>query len=119
MTVLSSSKKNIVVDDEGFLVDPSLWDEDVAEILTKKEGIERLTYDKLLILRSLREHWEKFHSFPILGKICKEVGATRKDCVSLEFANPLTAWKLAGLPKPSNIFFTSFDGKKYAPNPFY
>jgi hypothetical protein len=31
----------------------------------------------------------------------------------------MKAWKIAGLPKPQNIFFTSFDKKKFIRNPFY
>lgn len=119
MATLESDNRSILVDDEGFLDDSSHWDEEVARILARQEGIEHLTGDKMIIVKSLRQHYEKFRSFPILGKICKEVGSARKDCVAQEFTNPMTAWKIAGLPKPPNVFFTSFDGKKYAPNPFY
>jgi hypothetical protein len=31
----------------------------------------------------------------------------------------MKAWKIAGLPKPPEVFFTSFDGKNYFANPFY
>lgn len=119
MTILASGEKKIVVDEEGFLDDSEKWDEDVARILAEHEGLGPLDDEKFKILRSLREHYEKFQSFPILGKICRTVGNRTKDCVNREFVNPMAAWKIAGLPKPPNIFFTSFDGKKYIPNPFY
>jgi len=119
MTILGSGNKKILIDEEGFLDDSQIWDEDVARMLAEHEGIEQLDEEKLKIVKSLREHYKKFESFPILGKICRNVGNRSKDCVNEEFVNPMIAWKIAGLPKPPNIFFTSFDGKKYTPNPFY
>ena len=119
METLISGNKTVVVDDEGFLDDSQIWDEDVARMLASHEGIEQLDENKLKIVHSLREHYKKHESFPILGKICKVSGNRSRDCVSEEFINPMLAWKIAGLPKPSNIFYTSMDGKKYIPNPFY
>lgn len=119
MTILASGDRSVVVDEEGFLDDSQIWDEDVAHMLAEHEGIAQLDDEKMKIVRSLREHYEKFGSFPILGKICKDAGNLSKDCINREFVNPMIAWKVAGLPKPDNIFFNSFDGKKYTPNPVY
>ena len=119
MTVLTSGNKKIVVDEEGFLDACEKWDRDVARILAEHEGIPQLDDEKFKIVKVLRDHYEKFQSFPILAKICRNVGNRSRDCVNKEFVNPMIAWKIAGLPKPPNIFFTSFDGKKYIPNPFY
>jgi tRNA 2-thiouridine synthesizing protein E len=119
MTILTSGSKKIAVDEEGFLAANEKWDKDVARILAEHEGIAQLDDEKFKIVQVLREHYNKFQSFPILGKICRAAGNRSKDCVNKEFVNPMTAWKIAGLPKPPNIFFTSFDGKKYIPNPFY
>ncbi len=119
MTILSAGSKKVLIDEEGFLDDSQVWDEDVAQMLAEHEGIEQLSEEKLAIVKFLREHYQKFESFPILGKICRQAGNRSKDCVNEEFVNPMVAWKIAGLPKPPNVFFTSFDGKKYIPNPFY
>jgi TusE/DsrC/DsvC family sulfur relay protein len=119
MTLLGSGSKKILVDEEGFLDGTQRWDEDVAHLLAKHEGIEELDKEKMEIVKYLRFYYSKYHTFPILGNICKKAGNKSKDCVTREFIDPMKAWKIAGLPKPSNIFFTSFDGKKYTPNPFY
>jgi len=119
MKTIKSKDRNISLDDEGFLEDSRIWDEDVAHILAQHEGIEKLDQEKLEIVKFLREYFEKHHSFPILGNVCRHVGAKSKDCVAKGFSNPMTAWKIAGLPKPPSIFFTTFDGKNYIPNPFY
>lgn len=119
MTILGRGNKRFEVDPEGFLEDSHIWDEDVARIIAEHEGIETLDDEKLKIVSYLREYYAKHTSFPILGSVCKRVGSKSKDCVSREFTDPMKAWKIAGLPKPPNIFYTSFDGKKYTPNPFY
>lgn len=119
MTILGSGSKKILVDEEGFLADSQIWDEDVARMIAEHEGVDNLDEEKLEIVKALREHYQKFQSFPILGKICRNAGNKKKDCVEHEFHNPMVAWKIAGLPKPPNIFFNSFDGEHYIPNPFY
>lgn len=119
MTLVTSNNAKIVVDEEGFLADSQAWDEDVAHALAENEGIGTLDEAKMDIIKFMRQYYSKHQTFPILGNVCKSVGQKRKDCVNMEFIDPMKAWKIAGLPKPPNIFFTSFDGKKYIPNPFY
>lgn len=119
MTILSSGNKKILVDEEGFLDESQMWDEEIAQILAENVGIERLDEEKMDIIKYLRRHYAKHGSFPILGKVCKGIGDNSKDCVNREFIDPMKAWKIAGLPKPPNIFFTSFDGEHYIPNPVY
>lgn len=109
----------LVLSEDGFLSEGSTWDEGVAKKLARREGFEHLDAEQMAIVKMLREHYSRHHSFPILASICKKAGSSRKDCVARRFQNPMSAWKIAGLPKPPNIFFTSFDGKRYVPNPFY
>jgi tRNA 2-thiouridine synthesizing protein E len=111
--------ETLVLSEEGFLSDSSNWNEDVARKLAEREGFDQLDSEQLAIVTKMREHYSKHRSFPILASICKKAGSSRKDCIARRFHNPMSAWKIAGLPKPSNIFFTSFDGKRYVPNPFY
>lgn len=119
MVTLKAEDPRITVDDEGFLNESEKWNEDVAEIIAKHEGISKLNSDKMRIVKFMRQYYEQHHNFPILGNVCKKVGDNSKDCVAREFTDPMKAWKIAGLPKPPNIFFTSFDEKKFSPNPFY
>jgi TusE/DsrC/DsvC family sulfur relay protein len=119
MVILGSGAKKIVVDEDGFLDASQTWNEDVARLLAQHEGIEDLDEEKLEIVTSMRKYYAEHASFPILGNICRKAGNKAKDCVTKEFLDPMKAWKIAGLPKPSNVFFTSFDGKKYIANPFY
>jgi len=119
MRSITVNNKNIGLTEEGFVVDSSTWDELVAQKLATLEGLEPLGNEQLAIIRAMRKHYDQHESFPILASICKQAGGKNRDCVSRNFRNPMLAWKIAGLPKPSTVFFTSFDGKRFFPNPFY
>lgn len=119
MTQLQSGNTKLKVDKEGFLTKPESWNKEIAEALAKQEGIDELSQSKLEIVLFLRDYYKKHSSFPILGYVCKKVHAASRNCMEDEFVDPMKAWKIAGLPKPPNIFFTSFDGKHYVANPFY
>ena len=114
-----NGKDNTSLDDDGFIVDRTKWDEHIAQKLAKLEGIDHLDQEQLAIIKTMRQHYDRHGSFPILASICKKAGSISRDCVARKFHNPMLAWKIAGLPKPANIFFTSFDGERYVPNPFY
>ena len=119
MVELESRNIKVVVDDEGFLQDSKAWSETVARVIADHEGIDPLNPEKMKIITFLRDYYARHKNFPILGNVCRKIGTRARDCVTKEFTDPMKAWKIAGLPKPPNIFFTSFDNKKYIPNPFY
>ncbi len=119
MQIIHQRERDIVLDDEGFLATPDQWDEAVAQEIAHREGIDRLDAEKIRIVTMLRTYYQRHHNFPILANICKKIGSTAKNCVTREFVDPMKAWKIAGLPKPPQIFFTSFDGENYVANPFY
>ena len=96
---MAQTEQKIRIDDEGFLIDPGDWNEKVACTLAEQAGIEELTPDKMEIIRFLRDYYMKYAFFPILGSICRNVHQP-KDCVAEKFMEPLTAYKVAGLPKP-------------------
>ena len=119
MAQLLHNEKPIDVDPEGFLTSLEDWDKEVATILARNEGIDNLTQSKFDILLFLRDYYQKYSSFPILKYVCKKVHASSQQCITDEFTDPMKAWKIAGLPKPPQVFFTSFDGEHYVANPFY
>ncbi|NOR25625.1 MAG: TusE/DsrC/DsvC family sulfur relay protein [Desulforhopalus sp.] len=119
MSQIDIGNTKIEVDQDGFLSAPEVWNEEIAKALAEHEGIDELNQSKLDIVLFLREYYQKYSSFPILGYVCKKVHAGSRSCITDEFVDPMKAWKIAGLPKPPQVFFTSFDGKHYAANPFY
>lgn len=99
MLVTKHDGSNITVDEDGFLVRLDDWTEDVARVLAAREGIHDLSEDRLDILKFLRRYYEKYNFFPIVRYVCKNVGQPR-NCVNEKFMDPVTAWKIAGLPNP-------------------
>jgi len=112
MSEIECAGKKITVDDDGFLMNPEAWDENVAQALAEREGVEDFTDDKMEIVKFMRVYYKKFNAFPILNYVCKNIHQPR-ECVSEQFINPEKAWKIAGLPKQSGIHFVAVDGKHY------
>lgn len=100
MKILEYGGKSIKLDDDGYLADFNDWDEKTACGLAEYEGIDELTNERIEVIKFMREYFTKFKSFPVLGSVCRNVHQP-KDCVNEDFVDPLKAWKIAGLPKPS------------------
>lgn len=100
MKELEYGSIKIKLDDEGYLADFNDWNEKTACGLAEHEGVLELTAEKIEVIKFMREYYKQFESFPILGSVCKNVHQG-KDCVNEDFVDPLKAWKIAGLPKPS------------------
>lgn len=100
MKILEYGGTKINLDDDGYLTDFNDWNEKIACGLAEHEGIEELTTEKIEVIKFMRTYYKQFKSFPILGSVCKNVHQP-KDCVNEDFVDPLKAWKIAGLPKPS------------------
>ena len=84
MATLEIQGKTFEVDGDGFLTDPSIWNEDVAKLFAEADGITELN-DK---------HWA-------IRTICKETGLKLKDIYELFPLGPARgACRVAGLPKP-------------------
>ena len=58
-----------------------------------------MTKEKMEIIKFTRKYYKKFEAFPVSRYICKNVHQP-KECTFEEFYDPLTAYKVAGLPKP-------------------
>lgn len=101
---------NRLVDVDGFLVRSEDWNEEVARALAEREGIAELSEDKLDILVFMRQYYQKHNFFPIVRYVCRNVGQPR-DCITEKFIDPVTAWKIAGLPNPGDEvrMFRSWD----------
>jgi tRNA 2-thiouridine synthesizing protein E len=100
MSILEYGGLKINVDDAGYLMNFQDWNEKVACAIAEQEGVEEITKDRMEVIKFMRDYYKQFNSFPILGSVCKNVHQP-KDCVNEDFVDPVKAWKIAGLPKPS------------------
>ncbi len=94
--------KEIELDDDGFIIEPDEWSEDLARAFAAAEGIAELTGDHWKVINYLREYFELFQIAPMIRNLCKETGFTLKYIYELFPTGPgKGACKLAGLPKPT------------------
>ncbi len=101
MPGINIKDREIEIDEEGFLIDPDDWSEDLAAALASLEGIT-LTEDHWIIIRYLRDYYNEFQIAPMIRKLCKETGYSLRQLYELFPAGPAKgACKLAGLPKPA------------------
>jgi tRNA 2-thiouridine synthesizing protein E len=103
MAFLEHAGIRVEVDEEGYLVRFKDWNEKIACLLADKEGIANtcpLTEERMAILRFMRDYYKKFNSFPMVPAVCKNVHQP-KNCLNEQFLDPIQAWKIAGLPKPT------------------
>jgi dissimilatory sulfite reductase related protein len=92
----------VELNEEGFLVDPSLWDEDLAlELARQEEGLETLTEAHWAVIRFIRGHFLEHEAAPMVRQVCKGSAVPLKQIYELFPSGPARgACKLAGLPKP-------------------
>ena len=113
MPIIENDGVRVEVDGEGYLVNFDDWSEKVACHLADREGVSKqcpLSDEKMEILRFMREYYQKFESFPILRAVCRNVQQD-KDCTYEQFPDPIVAWKIAGLPKPTTEVFAYIEHK--------
>ncbi len=90
------------VDEDGFLQQPELWNEDVAKDFAESEAISELTDAHWKIINYIRNYYVQFGIAPMIRKLCKETGFSLKEIYNLFPSGPAKgACKLAGLPKPT------------------
>ena len=100
--------KSVDADEEGFLVNINDWNEDLAGLIAKDEGIE-MSPEHWEVVNFLREYYAEYQIAPavrVLTKaIAKKMGPEKGNTQYLYELFPYgpgkQACKIAGLPKPT------------------
>ena len=93
--------KVVEVDEEGFLVNRSDWDEELARAIAKEEGIEELTDMHWKVIHFMRKEFEEKGTAPSIRRLKNTGGIPVKELYALFPGGPAKkAAKIAGLPKP-------------------
>jgi sulfur relay protein, TusE/DsrC/DsvC family len=88
------------LNEEGFLTDPAVWNEEIAKALAEQEGIE-LTEKHWQVIRFCREKGMETGKAPTLRQISKGTGLSTKELFQLFPKGPAKKIaKIAGLGKP-------------------
>jgi dissimilatory sulfite reductase related protein len=102
MPTLEIEGHTFEVDEDGFLQDPNRWNEEVARLFAKTEGIDAMTEDHWKVVNYLRNYYMQFNIAPMIRKLCKDTGFKLKQIYELFPSGPAKgACKVAGLPKPT------------------
>ena len=100
--------KNYETDEEGYLVNLSDWNEEVANAIAQQENVE-MTSNHWEVVNFLRDYYNEYQIAPavrVLTKaIGKQLGADKGNSKYLYELFPYgpakQACKIAGLPKPT------------------
>ncbi|MCF8303803.1 MAG: TusE/DsrC/DsvC family sulfur relay protein [Bacteroidales bacterium] len=101
MATIEIEDKVLEVDGEGFLTDPHIWDEEIARLIAKYDGIEEMNDEHWAVVNIIRRNWEEKGMAPMVRVICRETGLRLKQIYQLFPLGPARgACRVAGLPKP-------------------
>ncbi|MDR2585730.1 MAG: TusE/DsrC/DsvC family sulfur relay protein [Prevotellaceae bacterium] len=101
MASLEIDGKTFEVDGDGFLTDPSIWNDKTAQLFAESDGIAELTPNHWAVIRMIRSHFEENGNAPMVRALCKETGLKLKEIYELFPLGPARgACRVAGLPKP-------------------
>jgi TusE/DsrC/DsvC family sulfur relay protein len=108
MATIEAGGKSYEVDEEGYLMNLSDWNEDVANVLAAGENVN-MTDQHWEVVNFLREYYNEYQIAPavrVLTKaIGKKLGADKGNSKYLyelfPFGPAKQACKIAGLPKPT------------------
>ena len=94
--------RTIVLNDDGFMVHPRAWDEDIATELAKLNAVDPLTDDHWAVIRCVRNHYLKYNVGPMVRLICRKTGLEEQKIHELFKACFRGCMcRIAGLPKPT------------------
>ncbi len=101
MTTMTLNDRSIEVNEEGFLVNPDDWTEEIAQDIAFKEDIGELNDEHWKVIRFMRGDFKANGKVPTIRRMKTAGGVPVKDIYRLFPKGPAKkAAKIAGLSKP-------------------
>ena len=101
MAMMEIEGHSFEVDGDGFLSDPHCWNDEVAHLIARHDGITEMTDKHWAIVRFIRSNWEEKGMAPMIRSICQTTGVRLREIYELFPLGPARgACRVAGLPKP-------------------
>lgn len=89
------------VDGDGFLSVPEIWNEEVATLFARYDGINEMSDNHWAIVKIIRRNFVEKGMAPMIRTICQETGIKLREIYELFPLGPARgACRVAGLPKP-------------------
>lgn len=100
--------QEIEADEEGYLTNISLWNEELADLIAKDEDVE-MSSDHWEVVNFLRNYYEEYQIAPAIRVLTKAVkkslgpdkGNSKYLYELFPYGPAKQACKIAGLPKPT------------------
>jgi len=101
MATLEIEGRILEVDGDGFLSDPTIWNEELASLIARYDGIPEMSEKHWAIVKIIRSNWEEKGMAPMIRVICQSTGVKLREIYELFPLGPARgACRVAGLPKP-------------------
>ena len=101
MSTFTYAGTPVEVDQEGFLEEPEVWNEQMAREIAAGDGIAELTDRHWLVIHFMRKTYLESGSAPSIRTLGKSSGVPIKELYQLFPKGPAKlAAKIAGIPKP-------------------
>ena len=101
MTMTTIATHPVEVNDEGFFVDPTQWNETMIPELAGREGIDEVTDAHRAIIRLMRSEFLANGTGLAVRALAKTSGVPVKELYQLFPKGPAkVAARIAGIPKP-------------------
>lgn len=102
MSTVELIGKQVELDDQGYLKNPSDWSEEMARELASEEGIDKLTDRHWAVINLMRKEYLEKGDAPSIRRLTKESGVPIKELYQLFPKGPAKkAARIAGVPKPT------------------
>lgn len=86
-------------DDDGFLVDTPVWNENLAQTIADLDGIGTLQPEQWALIHYIRQHYFQYGTLPVMAHVCK-TNHMPKTAIVDGFGSCRELWRIAGLPNP-------------------
>lgn len=87
-----------IFDQDGFLANPDVWNENLAREIAACDGVAELNEAHWAIIRFLRGHYLE-GGLPAVSHVCR-INHFDPLCFPSLFRSVRSAWRIAGLPNP-------------------
>ena len=102
MPIFEKGNVKVEVDDDGFLVNFTDWNEEVARALAATEDLAELGTEHFQLMAYLRDYYKRNSAAPNIRKLCKDTNFSLKHIYELFPSGPARgACRVAGLPRPN------------------
>jgi len=102
MATLEFNGKTFEIDEDGFLLDYGMYNEEWVKYVQTQEGIDEMTDEHWKLVTVLQDYYEKNGIAPMVRVLSKLTKFKLKHIYELFPSGPgKGACKMAGLPKPT------------------